>query len=156
MTRFTLLACGLLAFVGLVGAAQDKQQQKLDPSKLVGRWEYASGKKAGEEVPKDHLMGVVTFTKDEIHIPAGPDQKFVMSYKLNADKSPVQIDMEIKEGPAPAGGKASGIIALEKEELKLCYVPEMGEKVERPDKFESTEKNRAFYFVMKRAKEKVK
>lgn len=155
MTRLAMVFC-IALMIGSFVAADDKKDAKFDAAKLVGRWEYASGKKAGEEVPKDHLVGVVTWTKDEIHIPAGPDQKFVMAYKINADKSPVQIDMEIKEGPAPAGSKASGIVALDKDELKLCYVPEMGEKVERPEKFESTEKNKAFYFVMKRAKEKIK
>jgi uncharacterized protein (TIGR03067 family) len=58
--------------------------------------------------------------------------------------------MEIKDGPGKEG-KAKGIIALDNGELKLCYVPD-GENTGRPKKFESTEANKAFCFVLQRAK----
>ena len=85
--------------------------------------------------------------KQFITIPAGGDMKFVMAYKLDTKANPVTIDMEIKEGPVPEG-KAKGIIAIEGEQLKLCYHPTGGD---RPKKFEATKDNGAFYFVLKKA-----
>ena len=60
--------------------------------------------------------------------------------------------MEGKEGPA-AGTKAEGIVALDGDTLKLAYttnIPEFDGK--RPEKFESTKDNKAFYFVMTKEK----
>src|SRR5262249_54455282 len=100
-----------------------------------------------EKIDKERLAAKVTIKKDELHIPAGPDMKFIMGYKIDASKSPSAIDMDIKDGPVKEG-KAVGIIALDGDTLKLCYDP-MG--VTRPTKFESTKDNGAFSFVLKRA-----
>ncbi len=146
---FTFLVLALAFVPGFADDKPEKKETKFDPAKVVGKWEYVSGKKGGEDVPKEHLAGVVDWTKEVIKLPGD----FVMGYKVDAGKSPAQIDMEVKEGPAPAGSKAVGIIDFKGDELRLCYVPEMGEKAERPSKFESTEKNKAFFFVLKKAKE---
>src|SRR5262249_15644546 len=154
---FTVLALAVvLAFAFAPGFADDKAEKKdakFDAAKLVGKWEYVSGKKNGEDVAKDHLVGQVTFTKDEVHLPAGPDPKFVMGYKVDSGKSPAQIDMEIKDGPVKEG-KAKGIISLNGDELKIAYGVEG--MSERPEKFESTDMNKAFLWVLKRAKDKEK
>ncbi len=126
--------------------AEDKKESRFDAAKLVGKWKISEGHKMGEALEKERLNSEITFTKDEIHIPAGPEGKFIMSYKINSQKTPIEIDMEIKDGPVKEG-KASGIIELKDDTLKLCYNP-MGD---RPTKFESTKDNGAFYFVMKRA-----
>lgn len=142
MKRFTVL--GVVLGVALTAAAQDK---KFDAAKLVGDWTYVEGMRGGEKVGKESLGAKVTFTKDTVTVPAGPDAKFLMAYKVNGKASPVAIDLEIKDGPVKEG-KAVGIIALEGDTLKLCYSPEG----KRPAKFESTKDNGAFYFVLKRAK----
>ena len=69
-----------------------------------------------------------------------------MSYKLNMDSKPIEVDFNIESGPVPEG-KAKGIIKFENEEMTLCYEPMGGE---RPGKFESTEKNNCYLFKMKR------
>ncbi len=124
----------------------EKKEAAFDAAKLVGKWKIKQGHKMGDEIEKDRLSSEITITKDEIHIPAGPEEKFIMSYKLNTKKTPIEIDMEIKDGPVKEG-KAAGIIELKGDELKLCYNP-FGE---RPTKFESTTGNAAFYFVLARA-----
>lgn len=154
MRRFALavLAFGLVFGSSLFADDKaEKQAAKFDPAKMVGKWDITSGKKMGEDIPKDRLESVITWTKDQVEIPAGPDQKFVMAYKVDASKTPAQIDMEIKSGPVPEG-KAKGIVSLEGDEFKLCYGVEG--MAERPTKFESTADNKAFLFVMKKAKEK--
>lgn len=139
-----------LALVGLTVA--DDKKAALDPQKIVGDWSYVSGAKMGDKIDKERLVGTVVITKDAINLPAENNQKFVMPYTINTKTSPAEIDLEIKEGPVGVGGKAKGIIALEKDELKICYAPEMGAEAKRPTKFESTKDNGAFLFVLKRAK----
>ncbi len=140
----------ILVFCALVashGTAQKKG--KFSPEKLVGKWKYVSGMKDGEKVNPRSLKGIVTVSKDTFTVPAGPDITFVIKYKLDTGKSPVAIDLDIKKGPDT--GKAKGIIAVKGNKMKFCYVPAPGE---RPKKFASTKKNKAFYFVLKRVAKK--
>jgi len=132
-------------FLTTIATAEDKPA--FDAKKLEGEWTYVSGKRAGDDANKESLQGKVTITKDMITVPAGPDMKFIMAYKVDAKTNPVSIDIEIKDGPVKEG-KAAGIIALDGDTLKLCYTA-MGK---RPTKFESTKENGEFYFVLKRAK----
>ena len=118
-----------------------------DAEKLVGRWKYTSGTRAGEKIDPVRLEGEFTATKDKFEIPAGPDDKFVMRYKLDSSKNPLAIDVEIESGPAPEG-KALGIVKIDGDTWTLCYDP-TGAK--RPEKFESTAENGFFLFEMKRA-----
>jgi uncharacterized protein (TIGR03067 family) len=135
-------------FVVTVVGGEEKKEAKFDPAKLVGDWTYVSGTKGGENVPKENLAGKVTFTKDMITVPAGPDMKFLMAYTLDTKETPTAINIDIKDGPVKEG-KALGIVSLEGDELKLCYT---FEGAKRPAKFESTKENKAHYFVLKRAK----
>jgi uncharacterized protein (TIGR03067 family) len=139
-----------ICVVGLTVGDDAKKDAAFDAGKLVGDWNYVSGMKSGETVEKDHLMGKVTFTKDTITMPAGPNEKFVMAYKVDGKATPAAIDMEIKDGPVKEG-KAEGIIAVSGDELKICYVPTFA-NAKRPSKFESTKDNGAFLFILKKAK----
>ncbi|HEV3205112.1 MAG TPA: TIGR03067 domain-containing protein [Gemmataceae bacterium] len=142
--RVTAL-CGLIVLgVSLAPAADDKG--KLDPAKLLGTWTYVSGEKDGAQVPADNLKaGTVEITKDVITLKS-PDGKFVIKYKLDASKSPSRIDLEITEGPQGQGSKAEGIIALDGEQLKLCY-PAMGGAT--PKEFKTKEGSGLHLFVLK-------
>jgi len=129
----------------------EEKKAKFDAAKLVGTWKYTAGTKSGEKVAQESLAGEVVFTKDTITLPAGPDMKFVMGYKIVGEGSPAKIDMEIKDGPGKEG-KAQGIISIEGDVLKLCYSPDVGSGLKRPDKFESTKDNGNFLFELKKAK----
>jgi uncharacterized protein (TIGR03067 family) len=153
MKTLTTLGVALVAVALAAGAEEktDKKDAVLDPAKLVGEWAYVSGTRAGEKVDQERLAGKITITKDQIEIPAGPDAKFIIAYKINTKASPATIDMDIKDGPVKEG-KALGIVSLKGDELQLCYVNIDGEDAKRPAKFESTKDNKAFYFTLKRAK----
>lgn len=126
-----------------------KKSAAFDAAKLIADWTYATGTRAGEKVAQERLQGKVKITKDTLTLPAPPGApQFVIGYKLDVKATPVTIDMEIKDGPVKEG-KAKGIIALDGDEIKLCYHPTGGD---RPIKFESTKENGAFLFVLKRAK----
>lgn len=147
LTTLTLL-------VGL-SWADDKQstdkKTDLDVKKLIGDWTFVSGMKRGEKVEGVSLAGKITFAKDELKMPGPDGQVFTIGFKIDTKHSPPTIEMEIKDGQFQ-GAKASGIIELKGEELHFLYVPQMGEDVKPPTRFESTAENGAFYFILKRAK----
>lgn len=114
---------------------------------LMGTWEIVEGKRAGADSPAERLAGDVVFEKDSIALGDG-EAAFGMSYSLDTDKSPVEIDMAITSGPAPEGAPAIGIIKFDaKGHLHLCYDGMGGA---RPDEFESTEDNGRFSFKLKK------
>ena len=149
---YRLLTAGCIALM-LTGVcladdtdAKKKKKGEFNAKRMFGQWEYTSGKRGGEEVAKERLAGVVTITKETFTLPGGPDATFVMTYELDASKTPSHIDLKIKSGPVPEG-MTVGIIKLEKGKLTLCYDPT---GANRPEKFESTEDNGAFLFTLKR------
>ncbi len=143
----TTLALGLALLVAYPLAADDKKPA-VDVAKLAGDWTFVSGARGGAAIDKDRLKAKITFAKDTVTIPTAEGEKFIMAFKIDTKANPPAIDMEIKDGPVKEG-KAVGIIALDGDDLKLCYNAEGGK---RPEKFESTKENNAFYFVLKRAK----
>jgi uncharacterized protein (TIGR03067 family) len=133
----------LVAVAGLVSA----EEKKFDAAKMEGKWKMTSGTKAGDKLEAKNIEGEVIIDKEKITI-KGADMTHVMAFKLDAAKTPVQIDMEGKEGPA-SGLKTEGIIALDGDKLTLAYALPEGK---RPEKFESTKDNKAMLIVMERAK----
>ena len=127
---------------------QEVKAKKLDPKKLLGEWKVVRGERAGEEVGEDRLPEI-SISKKEITIPVPDADAFVMEYKLDLDKSPVSVDIKIVEGPAPES-EALGILKMEDGKVFLCYDP-MGS--ERPEKFETSEEDGFFMFVMEKAKD---
>jgi len=127
-------------------AVADDKKDKFEADKMVGDWTIVEGVRMGEKVGADRLKVKVKVSKETFTL-EGEMGKFVMGYKLGTAATPVTIDMEIKEGPVPEG-KAIGIVSLKGDELKLCYVPDASAK--RPEKFESTKDNSAFFFTLKR------
>ncbi len=115
---------------------------------VVGKWKCIKGTRAGEVIEPERMASVITFDPKMITIPISEDEAFKMSYKIDATKVPIAIDMKIEEGPDP-GGEALGIIKMVGGKFFLCYDP-TGEK--RPDKFESTESDGRFLFEMESTK----
>lgn len=149
MTAIRFLTLGVvLAVAGLAAADDDK---KAGESMLVGKWKLTDGKKAGTAVGDDVKKGYYEISKDAIKIFDGMTDKptFVMKYTLDTKASPVAIDMEITEGPAPEvkGAKAKGIVEVKGDELKICYEPMGGD---RPTKFDG---EKFYAFTLKREKD---
>lgn len=145
MTRLRFTAMVLACCFGAALTADDKKPddkkpEKLDPAKLLGKWKIVEGMKAGE---KAEVKGVAEISKDKISFVDG-EMKFVFGFKIDLEKTPAAIDMEILEPEALKGSKAPGIIKLEGGKLTIAYHPSMGK---RPEKFESTKENGAFLFV---------
>ena len=129
--------------------ARAGDQKGFAVDKLVGDWTYVEGTRDGEKVPKDHLKGVVKFDKAKVIVPSEGNEPFVMAYTIDASKTPAAIDIKIEKGPIAeaVGSTAVGVIAIDGDTLKLCYI----EGKTRPTTFESTKENKTHTFVLKRA-----
>lgn len=107
-----------------------------DASKLIGEYTISASVKNGEKADADSLKKQrVTITKDKIVLKGDVELEF--KYKLDTSKDPVRISMEVTKSPFGTGEKAEGIIAVNGDEVKLCYLatPQEGSKV--PEKFEA-------------------
>lgn len=144
-----LLSLSVVLLVLAQVSADDTDKDKLDPAKLVGTWNLVSGEKDGKKSVIDELKkSSVILTKDTLTLKTdGGD--FIIKYTVDTKKSPCQIAMEITEGPQGKGSKATGLIALKDDELKLVY-PAMGG--ETPKEFGAKEGSGNHYFVLKRKK----
>ena len=149
MILLRVLVLGLATLVMSTVAAQDKKPEKLDPAKLIGKWTLTGGMKAGEKY-EDTKKGTNEITKEKITL-ANADATFVFGYKVDAEKTPAEVDFEILEPNDLKGTKAKGIIKFEDGKLTICYHPMGGD---RPAKFESTKDNGNFLFSYKKAEEK--
>ena len=120
----------LLAF--LVGAAaDDKKDDKSsdadkDKAALKGKWEPVASESGGNKDDEaDYKQFRVVFDGDTFTITKSGEAHMKGTYKLDASKSPRQIDMKIEECPdADMKGKSlQGIYELKDDELKWCFVP---------------------------------
>lgn len=138
----------------LVADAQEKKAKEgaFDPAKLVGTWTYLSGEKNGEKLSKEHFKDAkVIVTRDKITLD-GDSGKFVMAYQLDTKKNPVGLSLKMTESPFGAGATAKGIIAVQDDELKICYAAEG----EAPKTFAAKEGSNHHLFVLKRIEGKQK
>ncbi len=152
MFKWMTLATLCLGLTATVWAEDKKEDEgKFDAKSILGKWEYESGMKAGEEITADRLKGTVTITEETITLEGeGTAGKFVMKYKLDGDKAPVKFDMEMTESPFGAGPKAKGLIEVKEEKVVMAYVMDEGD-ADYPEKLESTKDNKVHLFVLKKA-----
>jgi len=139
-----VICAGIVALVCLIGSQADDKKE-LGAKKLEGKWTFVSGMKNGNEAGEDMKKAEFEITKDTMTLNS-MGQVFKFKYTVDGKASPATIDLEMTESPFGAGMKAKGIVSLEGDEFKLCYMP-MGE--ERPKKFDGKD---AFLFVLKRKK----
>lgn len=139
---------GLFVALFLSAAVRAEDKPKLDPAKLVGKWTVISSETDGKKSPADDLKKIGVELSKEAFTLTNMDSKFIMKYKLDPSKTPCTISIEITEGPIGQGAKAEGIIALDGDQLKLCY-PYMGGPA--PKEFATKEGSGLRYVVMKKS-----
>lgn len=143
------VVCAVPVVVAVLFATAEDKPAKLDPAKLLGKYVDIEGVKDGEKADPDRLKGqFVTVTKDIFKIEGDlPQQTFEFAYKLDATKTPAEIDLEIQYPEDLKGNKARGIIAFDGKTLKLCYHKD---DKDRPKAFSSTADNGYFLWTMKK------
>jgi len=138
-----LMCAGLAALLCLNSMRAD--DKAFDAKKLEGKWTFVSGVKNGTDASEEMKKAGFEVSKDTMTMTTEMGA-FKFKYSIDSKASPVAIDLEITEGPVGQGSKAKGIISLDGDEFKLCYMP-MGD--DRPKKFDGKD---AHYFVLKRKK----
>ena len=134
-----------LGFFGVLERAQAQDKEKKAP-KLDGKYTLVGGKVNGNAVSDESKKAEYIFAPEKMTIKGG-EFTFVMSYKIDPKTDPMNIDMEILEGPeGTKGSKAQGIIEVKEGTIKLAYSVE---KDKRPKDFKGASD---FYFEFKKAK----
>jgi uncharacterized protein (TIGR03066 family) len=84
-----ILGVGLLVALAGVGAADDKKDEKIDPKKLVGKWELQGLKKG------DSLVLELTRDGKAVMVAGNGKEEFKMNgtYKLASDKLLLDFDV---------------------------------------------------------------
>jgi uncharacterized protein (TIGR03067 family) len=146
MTRMLALV-GALAVVAGPAGADDTTRKAGAPSALAGTYTIVSGERDGKKIPDDEIKGAtVTFGKGKV---TGMDKDrkefFAATYTVDVSPLPNRIDM-VSVSPK-AGEKASGVIEIAGDTVKICYNLPGGDV---PKDFTTREKQQCF--VLKRTK----
>ena len=135
-----------------VAAQADPNKSAFDASQLLGTWKYLSGQKNGTELSEDHFTDQeVVITKESITLKS-TQLTFVISYEFVENTLPQAVNLTITKSPFGAGQKTTGIVDLSEDTLKLCYPPMGGDA---PEGFDGQAGSNQYYFVLKRAAEKL-
>jgi uncharacterized protein (TIGR03067 family) len=121
-----LLGALVLCLLGLPAAADDN---KKDAEALKGTWKVTKVSVDGQ-TPPDADNAFLHLTTDELAPELGGRKQPPAKYKLDASKSPKQIDLE----PPGQGMMIEGIYEIKGDTLKLCFRRMGG----RPTSFDTT------------------
>jgi uncharacterized protein (TIGR03067 family) len=134
----------LVIVVFFVGAAlsQDKAG-KTDQDKFQGTWTFVSGERGGKPLPGDDVKDrKITFSGNKMKM-KNKDQEREVTFKLNPDKKPKEIDVDFD------GQIGKGIYQLDGDTLKVAH-GELGDP--RPTEFASKADSKVTLVVLKREK----
>ena len=148
MSRFVLLAVGIVCLAGLFTNAAPGRKEKDDKSdlkKLEGDWTIESWVQFGQNVPMDATW---TFKGDKytLTMPANTEDG---SIKIDQEKKPATIDLNITGGNC-SGKDQPGIYKFDGESLLVCLA--WPGTTDRPTEFTSTAANRTILVTLKRKK----
>ena len=134
----------VIGFGLLVAAARaEDKPAKTDKEKIQGTWALVSGERDGKPIPEERRKNSkVVFAGDKLTI-HNKDNEAEGTFKLNPDKKPKQIDVDL------GGQQAKGIYQLDGDTLKLANA-KPGE--ERPKEFPKKEGSGLTVATLKRQK----
>jgi uncharacterized protein (TIGR03067 family) len=146
MFRTLALFGAVLGSAGIT-SADDKPDARPAAPALIGTYTIVSGERSGAKIPDEEIRGaMVTFTVDRV---AGTDKSkkefFAATYMIDGAAKPIRIMMT--STTPKAGDKATGIIEVDKDTLKICYNLPGGDV---PTEFKTKDKQQCF--ILKREK----
>jgi uncharacterized protein (TIGR03067 family) len=148
MSRFVLLAVGIVGLAGLAtGAAPGLKEKdaKSDFKKLEGDWTIESWVQFGNTVPMDATW---SFKGDKYTLTMAANTEDG-SIKIDQEKKPATIDLNITGGNC-SGKEQPGIYKFDGETLLVCLA--WPGTTDRPTEFTSTAANRFILVTLKKAK----
>ncbi len=134
---------GVAAAAERGGEGQKAAPGKSDRDRLQGTWLLIALEKGGAKVTDDEVKGMkIVFAGDKITVHIKGEAK-EGTYKLNPDKNPKEIDIDLKEKNI-----GEGIYQLDQDELKLA----IDDEGKRPTVFTTEDGKRHPVFLLKRQK----
>jgi len=142
--RKLLTALAALAAVGLLAAADAKDDAKKELDKFTGTWKAVSATRDGKEMSKEEVEKVKLVVKGDSYTLTVGDETIEGTHKLDPSKSPKTIDALRTKGP-DKDKPLLGIYELTDDTYKACFAP-VGK--DRPTEFTSKagSGNRLFTF----------
>ncbi len=140
--RLHLLALIVIGLVVGTALSQDKAG-KTDQDKIQGTWTFVSGERGGKPLPDDDVKDrKISFAGNKMKM-KNKDQEREVTFKLNPDKKPKEIDVDFD------GQMGMGIYQLDGDTLKVAH-GELGDP--RPTEFASKADSKVTLVVLKREK----
>ena len=138
----------LLGVVVVIAAPTIKEPKAKEPPSIVGEWNGVSATSGGKVKPVPEGGIRFTFTKDgNLSInESGRTSPGPLSYKINAKKTPAEIEL----GPPKGDDKMLGIFKIEGDTLMICLVE--GKDAARPKKFDSPPGEHSILMTLKHKK----
>jgi uncharacterized protein (TIGR03067 family) len=133
MTHFTVLLASLALAAG-IGGQTGKPEGKPPSTAVQGTWVVASIN--GESAPEGGQEMTLTFTGDKYEQSLGGTVNERGTFKVDASKKPMTIDLAIGEG-SDAGKSQLGIVEVSGDTMKL-HLDSPG-AAQRPTDFSSKE-----------------
>jgi uncharacterized protein (TIGR03067 family) len=147
MPRRLAALCLLLSPLAAHAFQSAEERLKREEQKLAGTWQVVSVEVDGQAVPAKEFRGLkMTFKAGKFTAQKGPGDKQEGTYKLDPSKSPKQIDISRKTGPA-AGRDQFAVYSLAGNTLKVCS---SGSAKERPDGFDTRGKEGRVLMTLRR------
>jgi len=123
--------------------AADKARDMTDQEKIQGTWTLVSAQSNGKALPDDVVKNITLVFADNKLKTKNKDRENEAPFKLNWEKKPREIDLELPDGVG------RGIYDLDGDNLKIIH----GEvEQERPKEFVSKPDSKLILLVLKREK----
>jgi len=142
----------MIVLAASVALAQDKKDDK-KPAKLEGTYVLAEMEIGGEKLPADlfakapEAERTIKITADKL-ISAKKGKDDAVSYKVDASKTPAQIDI-VEKTEGGKDQKLYGIYKLDGDTLTICAV-ESDKPDDRPKEFKTSKDSKAMLMVLKK------
>ncbi len=134
MSRRLAALCLLLSPLAAHAFPGADERVQREEERLAGTWLVVSVEADGQAVPAQHFRGLkMTFRAGKFTAQKGQGERQEGAYKLDPSKSPKQIDISRKDGPA-AGRNQVAVYSLAGNTLKICSG---GSAKDRPDGFDT-------------------
>jgi RNA polymerase sigma factor (sigma-70 family) len=133
-------------------AQQPQKANAADLRSLQGEWQGVEAETKGKKAPDEEVKDMRFVFKDDtltIHSAAKPDRERKKTFKLDATKSPKEIDITSLDG-AEKDKVAACIYKFEKDRLTLCMPYWNKTPSKRPKAFEATVDDGQMVFVLER------
>lgn len=146
MKPLLLWACLVLAGVGVGQESSERTKKELE--KLQGKWALIQIRSQGQDSEVDPNNRTIRIEGDKL---LGPQGNSLGTLKIDAETSPMLVDLVLPAGDGQVRRTLEGIFELHEDTLRFCFNLNLDEK-RRPPKLAQGPDDEGTLFVLKRDK----